>query len=100
MSGPQPPATDAAGYDVKTFSNANNADQIIAAGTVTGSVIIRTNPNNGGIVYIGFDSNVTTSNGFPLEAGDSISIDIDVDKESLWGVADTANDDVRWLALE
>lgn len=100
MSGPAPPATDSAGYDVTSFSAANDPTEIITSGTVTGSVVLRAIPGNGGIVYIGFNSNVTTSNGFPLEAGDSLSLDIDIDKQPLWGTADTGGDEIRWLALE
>jgi len=46
-------------------------------------VCIKANPANGGIVYVGFNSDLTagsaapTTDGFPLSAGEAIDLEID-----------------------
>ena len=62
-----------------------------------GSVIIKALAANAGTVYVG-SSSVTTSNGFPLAAGDSISLFIGR-LENVFVIAADANQDIRWLAI-
>jgi len=50
-------------------------------------VTIRADKNNAGTVYVGFDSSVSASTGFPLTPGDTIDIVID-DLGKIWLVAD------------
>jgi len=100
MSSPEPPLTNSAGYQTEELNSANTAERVIPIGRSTSSVIMRALPANSGMLYIGFDNNVTVTNGFPLEAGDSLSLDIDVDKQPIWMNGDTTGDEMSWLALE
>ena len=54
--------------------------------------------SNLGTIYVGYDSNVTSSNGFPLEAGDSMYLPID-NPNKVYCIADTAGQKVYWLAI-
>ena len=54
--------------------------------------------SNLGTLYVGYDSNVTSSNGFPLEAGDSMYLPID-NPNKVYCIADTAGQKVYWLAI-
>lgn len=99
-TGRNPAANTGAGYDRTLFTTANDPERIIGVGIETSSVLLRTNPDNNGVIYVGFDDDVTTSNGFPMEPGDAITISIDVAEEGIWAVADTQNDDIRWIATE
>ena len=54
--------------------------------------------SNLGTIYVGYDSNVTTSNGFPLEAGDSMYIPID-NPNKVYCIADQSGQDIYWFAI-
>jgi hypothetical protein len=54
--------------------------------------------NNGSVtVYIGFTSSVTTSNGFPLAAGASMSFEFGYSGDALYGIVASGTADVRVL---
>lgn len=99
-TGREPPSNKAAGYDSKQLTDTSSADNVIPVNTETSSVIIRARPNNSGIVYIGFDDSVDTSTGFPLEASDTLIMEVDNVEVTIFAIPDTANDELRWLALE
>lgn len=101
-SGPEQPATKGEGYGSKQLSTTgpNGADTIFPAGLDSGSVIIRAHPDNSSNVYIGFDDSLTASgSGFPLEPGDSITIDLKVVDQNVWLLVSSSGDEVRWLAV-
>ena len=54
--------------------------------------------SNLGIIYVGYDSSVDSSNGFPLEAGDSMYIPID-NPTKIYCVATIASQKIYWLAI-
>ncbi len=54
--------------------------------------------SNVGTIYIGYDSTVTSSNGFPLEAGDSMYIPID-NPNKIYCVASQSGQDIYWFAI-
>ena len=63
---------------------------------VVEAVAVKALSTNTGIVYVG-DSGVTTSNGFELTAGESLTVLIDnVDK--IYVIASAASQNVRWFA--
>lgn len=55
------------------------------------AVAIRNFNSTSGVLYIGFDSAVTTSNGYPLDAGESLPLQMN-GAVDVWGVADTSVD--------
>lgn len=54
--------------------------------------------NNGSVtVYIGYDTSLTSSNGFPLPAGDSFAFNT---KTTIYGVTASSTADLRWIMEE
>lgn len=99
-TGKQSPSTVGTDYNAETFSDADESQSVFDLETQSGSIIVRAHPDNDGIVYLGWDEEVTTENGFPLEAGDAITVDINVGSQGLFGVADTDGDELRYMAVE
>ncbi len=73
-------------------------------------VTIKAKPGNAGNMYVGNDNanDVTSTNGYPLAPGDSISFsfvnfpgsgDERIDLNSIYVDADTSADDVQFIAL-
>lgn len=93
------PANVGVAADVEIFENADDSERIFDLGTETTSIIVRANPNNSGNVFIGFSESVDSNSGFLLEPGDSITLAIDVNEVPVWGIAATANDEVRFMAI-
>jgi len=83
-----------------SYGNASvdtSADVIIADLTQRRSVLLK---NNGSaIVYVGFDSSVTSSNGFPLMPQDTMEIGGTIVSRgaSIYGIAASGTQDVRYL---
>jgi len=63
-----------------------------------GSVTVRALSGNSGKVYVGNTSGVTTSTGYQLAAGESISMDIG-DTSIVWLIADAASQGVTFVAV-
>lgn len=61
-------------------------------------VQLKNDKNNGGIVYIGRSTNVSSTNGFALHPGDAIFIPIE-DSASLFAIADTPTQKIYWMAV-
>lgn len=71
--------------------------QLESSGRDLIQVSIRAMPSNSGTVYVG-GSGVTTSDGWPLLAGESIDIGID-NTDSIYLIASAASQLYRWLGL-
>lgn len=86
--------TVAGGWE--TAAAASTAYQCTSQACVT--VAFKAHPDNSGNIWVG-DSNVSgASSGFPLDAGESISIRIsNVNKAYYW--ADTADDKLCWITI-
>lgn len=69
---------------------------LLATGDVAGTSILLRVPAGGVTVSLG-ESDVTTSSGFDLTAGETLSIDLDVDEE-LYGIVATGTQSVHTLA--
>lgn len=63
----------------------------------TGSVAIRAWDNQG-VVYVGWTSEVDQDSGFPLEDGQTLSLDIDLRGEDVWMVPEVEGDSVRVIS--
>ncbi len=59
-------------------------------------VVLRAAPSNSGIVYVGFVAGVTVDNGFPLLAGESLSLEV-ADLNQVYVIASVAAQSVRWV---
>lgn len=65
---------------------------------VVKSVTIKASLKNKSIVCVGYGSNLTSTNGYVLEPGQQITIEID-ELNKVWVVGGEANQDYSWLAM-
>jgi len=93
------PANSGEEYGETTAGSAGDTSLVLGVGTDTSTVSIRAMFDNAGVVYVGFDDSVDATNGFFLEAGDAISLDIDNSNQPIYVHFDTSGDQVRHLAI-
>lgn len=87
-------------YGASSVVSTAGGTAIIANLTQRRSVLIK---NMGSaIVYIGFDSSVTSSNGFPLDPRDTMEIagTIVTRGTSIYGIAASGTQDVRYMTWD
>lgn len=96
--GPTQPQNVGADYGVTTLAASNDPEIVFPTDTNTKSIFVIAPPGNSGVVYLGWDDDVTTSNGVPLQSGSGISFDIDTFNAQLYAVADTGGDELRRIA--
>lgn len=99
-TGQPKPATEGLDYGRQVFETANSAERIFSLNLKSATILIRAHHDNSDDIFLGWDGDVTTTNGTPLEPGDTFTADLDVDKQNIWGVAETANDEVRFLVAQ
>lgn len=99
-TGKTPPATKGTGYGVTILANAGEVYEAIPLDVESNTWAIRANPNNSGIIYFGWDDNVSTGNGFPLQAGDNLSISLDNQEQQVYASAASAGDELRYIAVK
>lgn len=73
---------------------------VIPIDVESSSWVIKAPPANNDLVYIGWDDNLTTSNGFPLDAAEALSVDMNNQQQPLYGVAAQGGDELRYLTVE
>ena len=83
-------------YGRKTVSVAGTAELLLTS-TFTQSVTIKALSGNTGDVYVG-DSGVTSSNGYPLSPGETISMDADHQEVLFYIDVDTNGEGVAYIA--
>lgn len=94
------PATQGTEYSQELLSNAGEAYEIEDIGDNSSSIIIRAHEQNEGKIYIGWDENVNDSNGFYLKPDDIITIDMDIDSQSIFMYPVNSNEVIMYLAIE
>lgn len=82
------------GNGKKTVTSAGTAEAL-ASSTSSASVTIRALGTNTGQVYVG-DSGVDSTNGYQLDAGDTVSLDID-NVSDVYIDVDTSTEGVTYL---
>lgn len=94
------PPSDGVGYDKVVISDTSTPIELVGPAEGAGSVVVRSwqSGGNSGTIYVGWDNQVDSSTGFPLEDGDSITLEISTESQSIWIIGDTQNDEVRYLA--
>jgi len=80
----------------KTVSAAGTAEAL-ASSTSIKSVTVKALRTNTGTIYVG-DSSVSSSNGFEIDPGESVDIEID-DLATVYIDADTNGDGVSYIAV-
>lgn len=93
------PSNNVAGNDQIEFALANEPERVVPIGTETTTVAIVAHPDNSGLIFIGFDDEMTSDDTIPLQAGASMSVDIDANQQGLFALADTIGDEIRWMAV-
>lgn len=93
------PSTEGVDFGRTVVGEASTNEVILSPTESTGSIIIRAEVENAGQVFLGFDDSVDDTNGFQMEAGDVISMDIDALSQPIFVFALNANDAVRFMAL-
>lgn len=89
----------------QVVTNASTAVRLlaVATGSAQGTgragsgVLVKALVANAAIVYVG-DSTVTTSTGFPLSAGDTLSLPID-DASKLWAISASVTPTLAFIYL-
>jgi hypothetical protein len=61
-------------------------------------VIIKADLANGNNIYVGHDSSVSGTNGFTLDAGEFVEIEID-SLDKIWVVGGAADQGYSWIAI-
>lgn len=95
-----PVATEGTSYGEKLFDGSSDPEIVIPIGDESSSWIIKALSSNTGDVYVGWDDDVDSSNGFPLASGEAVSVDLDNSNQNVWAVSDNSNEGVRFLAVE
>jgi hypothetical protein len=99
-SGKNKPATSGTTYGRQVLESTTEAERIFSLGIESTSVLIQANPNNSDVVYVGWDNSVDADSGVILEAGTSISLDVDLSQQNVFALPASADDDVRFLVME
>lgn len=83
----------------RVIVNTTPAVQVSSLAASPGKAIVfKANPGNSGVIYLGKDSTVTTATGFPLAAGDVLTLDVD-NANRVWAIASDAGQDLA-VAVE
>lgn len=61
-------------------------------------VKIKAGLTNAGTVFVGHNNGVTTSNGYPIDAGEVVEVEVD-DVSKIWVIADQADQDFSWIVV-
>jgi len=76
--------------------------RVVPSDLSTGSVLVKAfagddsgQSANQGVVYIGFDDEVSDENGMPLEPGEGVGFDIQNESQGIWAYPEVPGDQVR-----
>lgn len=96
MEGLRVVPTEGVEYGEVILPETDNPVEINPEGEDTGGIAIRA-WNNNGVVYVGFDDEVDSSTGFPLQDGESLGADLNLEAADLFLLPEVAGDSVRVL---
>lgn len=91
-------STNGKAYGEYVIPDPPETDEMFQVPVRTGSVAIVAHPTNTGYIYIGWDSDVTTDNGFLMTPGQSITMDLDAMEQEIFITGDSEGDSVRYIA--
>lgn len=75
------------------------AVQVSASSVEISSMVIKADDDNTGTLYVGNSDDVTTSNGFRLEAGQALQMDI-ADLSEVWLIASADGEEYCYIATK
>jgi len=79
-------------------ATAGTAVKLIATDDATKSITIKALVANTNSIYVG-DSGVDSTNGYILDAGDTMSMDLDNESDNVYIDADVNGEGVSWFAI-
>lgn len=94
------PSTRGTHYDSNQIQSANEPQRVIPEGIETGSYAVYAVTVSGDYIYLGWDEDVTTSDGFPLQEDRSFTVDLSNESQPLYMVSANSGDEVRVIALD
>lgn len=86
-------------FNHTTVVTAGTAVSLIGAGVRTRTVTIKANKDNGNQIYVG-GSAVAAATGFPLEASETLTLDVDNAEDEIFIDADTDGESAAWIAVD
>lgn len=81
-----------------TVTTSGTAVILMSGSTVTKTITIKAHATNTGYIYVG-TSSVTSSNGFILSKGDTLSLDVNHNATNIYVNSSVSLDGVSYLAL-
>jgi len=99
MVAQDPPSNKGVGPDTVAFTLTDNPERLVSIGDETTSIAVKAMPDNNGNIFVSFSGDDGTDVGFPLAAGEGITLDVDANQEGIYASTDTIGDEVRWIAL-
>lgn len=85
-------------YGQKAVTTSGTEVQLVASSTPCSSLVVKALAANTGKIYVGSNSSVTTSNGFELNAQESVSLDVD-NVQDVYIDAGVNGEGVSWIAV-
>lgn len=82
---------------VTTVTTAGS-EQVLFPNQTIKSVTIKALSTNTGIIYVGGSSLVSSANGFPLSASDTVSLDVS-NTNAVWIDSSINNQSVAWISV-
>lgn len=96
--GVRTPPTDGSYYGPVILPDEGDLARVVPDGINTGSIAIKCISTSES-VYLGWDQDVDETEGFPLEEGESLSLDLDSDSQGIWAYSTTSDpDELRVIA--
>jgi len=100
MSGINIPATEGEEYgsipfEAFTPSGSVTPTRVFDPSLDSRSVAMRAPETNSGAIFIGWDNEVDLTNGYPLYPGDPFSVDLNVEAQGIFAVAEVTGDEIR-----
>lgn len=92
------PMKRVATYGRKAVTTSGTEVQLASSAVAVTSCAVKALAANTNNIYIGGDSSVTTSNGFVLDAGETLVLDVD-DPQDIWLDSDTNGEGVSFVCV-
>lgn len=93
------PSTEGVEYEAGTVTNGEDPETVFSEVDSTDAVIVVADPGNGDNIYFGWDDQVDETTGVPLQAGQSVSFDLDVTEQNIYVMTDTGTQAYRYASL-
>lgn len=87
------------GYGRLLVAAAGTNQRITTHSSKVAAILIKALTTNGGIIYVGFDDEVSAATGYELEAGDPLTIPID-DINKVWFDSSVNGEGISYIIVK